>query len=251
MTAPAVYGAICDVMAEVAHEGISKDRKNTQQGYNFRGIDDVYNALCPILAKHRLAILPRLASVERAERKSNSGGLLYLTYVTVDFDFVSAVDGSKHTITAPGEAMDSADKSTNKAMSAAYKYACMQAFSIPTEGDNDADATTHYTTPSAPQSPMPARTTAPAGAGAKLHEKYSLVWFLYANSSVVGQHVSKIPPEKLTSYISRLEGTMKGKDQPNAVEAQWYYQAALREHDARMAFEGAKEAPKSGASAAS
>jgi hypothetical protein len=42
-----------------------------------------------------------------------------------------------------GEAMDSGDKSSNKAMSAAYKYAAFQAFCIPTEGDNDADATTH------------------------------------------------------------------------------------------------------------
>lgn len=43
--------------------------------------------------------------------------------------------------------MDSADKATNKAMSAAYKYAAMQAFCIPTEGDNDADAHTHDVAP--------------------------------------------------------------------------------------------------------
>ena len=43
--------------------------------------------------------------------------------------------------------MDSADKATNKAMSAAYKYAAIQAFCIPTEGDNDADATTHEVAP--------------------------------------------------------------------------------------------------------
>ncbi|MNY54686.1 hypothetical protein D3C86_1905820 [compost metagenome] len=39
--------------------------------------------------------------------------------------------------------MDSGDKATNKAMSAAYKYAAFQAFCIPTEGDNDADGQTH------------------------------------------------------------------------------------------------------------
>ena len=67
-----------------------------------------------------------------------------MNYVTVDaeFDFVSALDGSKHTVRTFGEAMDSADKATNKAMSAAYKYAAFQAFAIPTEGDNDADAHT-------------------------------------------------------------------------------------------------------------
>ena len=50
---------------------------------------------------------------------------------------------ARNSITATyGEAMDSADKSTNKAMSAAYKYMCLQVFCIPTEGDNDADGTT-------------------------------------------------------------------------------------------------------------
>jgi hypothetical protein len=62
--------------------------------------------------------------------------------VESEFDFVCAIDGSKHTVKTFGEAMDSGDKATNKAMSAAYKYAAFQAFSIPTEGDNDADAHT-------------------------------------------------------------------------------------------------------------
>jgi hypothetical protein len=61
----------------------------------------------------------------------------------VEFAFVSVSDGSTHIVKTYGEAMDSADKATNKAMSAAYKYACLQTFCIPTEGDNDADATTH------------------------------------------------------------------------------------------------------------
>ena len=63
--------------------------------------------------------------------------------VEAEFDFVSADDGSVHTARTFGEAMDSGDKATNKAMSAAYKYACFQTFAIPTEGDNDADATVH------------------------------------------------------------------------------------------------------------
>lgn len=142
-----VYQAIAAVQGEMAREGISKDRRNGQQGYNFRGIDDVYNALAPLLAKHGLCVLPRCLSREQVERQTKSGGSLFYTTVDVEFDFVSAEDGSKHTIRVPGEAMDSADKSTNKAMSAAYKYAAMQAFCIPTEGDNDADATTHEVAP--------------------------------------------------------------------------------------------------------
>ena len=138
----AVYKAIADVSAEIAQAGISKSRKNEQQGYKFRGIDEVYNALAPLLAKHGLVILPRMLSRELTERQAKGGGALFNVVVEAEFDFVCAEDGSTHTVRMFGEAMDSADKATNKAMSAAYKYAAFQTFCIPTEGDNDADSHT-------------------------------------------------------------------------------------------------------------
>lgn len=138
-----VYEAINKVQSALAKQGISKDRKNQQQGYSFRGIDDVYNALAPMLAANGLCILPRMLSRHVDERINKNGTALFYVTVEAEFDLVSAEDGSKHTIRTYGEAMDSGDKATNKAMSAAYKYACMQAFAIPTEGDNDADAHTH------------------------------------------------------------------------------------------------------------
>lgn len=140
---PHVYTAIASVMAEIGETGISKGRKNDQQGYAFRGIDDVYNALAPILSKHSLCLLPYVRTRDVTERQTQRGGVLFYVTVHVDFALVSAKDGSSHIISVVGEAMDSGDKATNKAMSAAYKYACMQAFCIPTEGDNDADKTTH------------------------------------------------------------------------------------------------------------
>lgn len=138
-----VYQAINKVQATLAKTGIGKDRKNQQQGYSFRGIDDMYNALAPLLADNGLCILPRVLSRHCEERTNAKGTALFYVDVEAEFDFVSAEDGSKHTVKTFGEAMDSGDKATNKAMSAAYKYAVMQAFSIPTEGDNDADAHTH------------------------------------------------------------------------------------------------------------
>jgi hypothetical protein len=143
---PHVYQAIAGVMGELAKSGIQKNNKNTQQGYKFRGIDDVYNALAPLLAHYKLLILPRVLSRTVSERETKSGGVLFYVVLDVEFDLVAGTDGSKHTIRVVGEAMDSGDKATNKAMSAAYKYACMEAFCIPTEGDNDADATTHEVT---------------------------------------------------------------------------------------------------------
>lgn len=144
---PKVYAAIAAVMLDVADEGIAKGRKNQQQGYAFRGIDDVYNALSPILAKHKLCMLPAVLERQCDERTTGQGKALFYVTVRVRFDLVSAEDGSKHEIYTYGEAMDSADKATNKAMSAAYKYAAMQAFCIPTEGDNDADAHHHEPAP--------------------------------------------------------------------------------------------------------
>ncbi len=137
-----VYQAIIKVQAELAASGISKDKTNAQQGYKFRGIDDVYNAISSVLAKHSLCILPRMLSRQCTERMTAKGGVIFYVVVEAEFDFISAEDGSRHTVKTYGEAMDSADKATNKAMSAAYKYAAFQTFAIPTEGDNDADATT-------------------------------------------------------------------------------------------------------------
>jgi len=142
-----VYQCIAAVAAEIAKTGIAKTGKNQQQGYRFRGIDDVYNVLSPILAKQGLVIIPRCVDRAVTERQTKTGGVLFYVTVEAEFDFISASDGSKHTARTFGEAMDSADKATNKAMSAAYKYAAFQTFCIPTEGDNDADATTHEVAP--------------------------------------------------------------------------------------------------------
>jgi len=138
-----VYQSINLVQSDLAKQGIAKDRTN-QQGntYKFRGIDDVYNAISPLLAKHGLCILPRMISRQCLERQTAKGSAIFYVTVEAEFDFVSAEDGSKHTVRTFGEAMDMSDKATNKAMSAAYKYAAFQAFAIPTEGDNDTESQT-------------------------------------------------------------------------------------------------------------
>ncbi len=133
-----IYKILNEVHKEISKIGISKDQSNRQQGYKYRGIDDVYNALSPIMAKHGLLILPECIDREIVERSTSKGGLLFYQRVTVDFDLIAAEDGSTHTIRAYGEAMDSSDKSTNKAITSAYKYALFQIFCIPTES-TDAD----------------------------------------------------------------------------------------------------------------
>lgn len=152
-----VYEAINVVSAQMAKEGISKDRTSAAGGgasFRFRGVDDVLNALAPKLAAAKLCILPRVLERQITERTSKSGSVMSYVVLTVEFDLVSSVDSSMHTVRTMGEAMDSGDKATNKAMSAAYKYACFQTFTIPTEGDHDTENHAHELAP-APKAAAP------------------------------------------------------------------------------------------------
>lgn len=199
-----IYKAIARVQAEMAREGISKDRSNQQQNYKFRGIDDVYNALAPHLANASLVILPRMLSRELTERSARSGGVLYSVVVAVEYDFVSAEDGSKHTVGPMyGEAMDSADKATNKAMSAAYKYACVQTFCIPTEAGEDADATTHEVAPRSQQQAAPAKPqqlpAAPNGTAGKPVD--IAAWLKAQDARLVGEGL--IRPDELRRAVGK------------------------------------------------
>jgi ERF superfamily len=146
-----VYQAIGKVSAIMSQHGISKGRSNQQQGYKFRGIDDVLNALSAALVSAGLVILPRCTERVVIERQTAKGGAIFNVTCHVEFDLVSTEDGSKHTVATYGEAMDSADKATNKAMSAAYKYLALLVFCIPTEAspDTDADYNTHEVAPTA------------------------------------------------------------------------------------------------------
>lgn len=180
-----VYRAISAVAREMAEVGISKDRENRQQGFAFRGIDQVYNALAPMLAKHGLVILPRITERTVTERVTQRGGVLFYVVVKAEFDFVATEDGSKHTVVTYGEAMDSGDKATNKAMSIAYKYAAFQTFCIPTEQTAiDADAEVHQITPQAAEDALKefGDKAALAQSVAELQAAYKDVWPKLGNS---------------------------------------------------------------------
>lgn len=180
MSEKKVYAAISAVAREMATTGISKDRRNQQQGFNFRGIDQVYNALAPALVNHGLLILPRITERTVTERVNQKGTVLFYVVVKAEFDFVSTEDGSVHTVTTYGEAMDSGDKATNKAMSIAYKYAAFQAFCIPTEETAvDADAEVHNVRPAIDADQILSDFTQYAGSendSKKLQERYAETW---------------------------------------------------------------------------
>jgi hypothetical protein len=131
-----IYKKIPLIMGEVGH--IAKTKKNQSQGYMFRGIDDVMAALQGLLTKHNVFYCPSVIGETREERQSAKGGLLIYTILRVEYLFYAS-DGSSVKVTTVGEAMDSGDKSSNKALASALKYALTQLFCIPTEGDNDVE----------------------------------------------------------------------------------------------------------------
>jgi hypothetical protein len=105
----------------------------------YRGVDDVMNALNPILAKNRVILTTEVLEQTREERQTIKGGTLLYSICKVKFTFY-AEDGSHVSSVILGEGMDSGDKASNKAMSVAYKYAFFQMFCIPTEEMVDPDA---------------------------------------------------------------------------------------------------------------
>jgi hypothetical protein len=141
MSAPSVYHAINAVSAELARVGIAKTRVNETDDYQYRSIDDVFDRLAPLLAKHRLCVLPRAQKRTVSERYDDGGDLLFHVSLKVAFALTSVDDGTIHTIEVYGEALDASDKATAKAMSAAYKAAMIQTFCIPLAGSEDPDRT--------------------------------------------------------------------------------------------------------------
>jgi hypothetical protein len=135
-----IYKAMCDAMADIT--SIAKDRTNVQQNFKFRGIDDVYNELHTILAKHRIFTLPEVLEDRTEERQTKSGGNLIYRVLKIKHHFCHE-DGSSVSSTVIGEGMDSGDKASNKAMAIGHKYSLFQAFLIPTEEEKDPDAQTH------------------------------------------------------------------------------------------------------------
>ena len=134
---PLIYKKIIEVMADI--NAIGKDRRNQQQGFQFRGIDDVMNELHSSLAKCGVFVLPNVLEETRTTGKTARGGDMFYTRLKIKFGFY-AEDGSHVDAVVIGEAMDTGDKASNKALSIGLKYAMLQVFCIPTEDEKDPDA---------------------------------------------------------------------------------------------------------------
>lgn len=220
-----IYTLIPAIMAEIP--AIGKDKRNTQQGFNFRGIDDVVNVMKPILAKHQVFTVPQVLEQERETKTTPKGGELRYSLLRMKFIFY-APDGSHVDAITQGEGMDSGDKASNKAMSIAYKYALFQVFSIPTEEMVDPDAESHETTvkPAAPVTVEKGKTV--PSEGTTFDPKAFLVAYMNQTqmppqafaqrraSLIAGGIVPDIPSDKLTEaqacqLVAAMEQNFGGK----------------------------------------
>lgn len=134
---PTIHAAMAAVMHDIG--AVKKGDYNQHQKFNFRGIDALQNACYGPMCRHGVFVLPDVLEAGYADVQTSTGKPSTRAMLRVRFTFYGPAGDSVSAVTA-GESMDSADKATNKAMAAAFKYALLQSFCIPTEGQPDADS---------------------------------------------------------------------------------------------------------------
>lgn len=193
-----IYEKMTAAMADIG--AVSKSQTNQQQHFRYRGIDDAMNALYPILAKHGLFLVPEVLDQKREERTTKSGGNPIYSILKVRYTMYAA-DGSSVSAVVIGEGMDSADKSSNKAIAAAMKYAIFQMFCIPTEDmrNDDPDKVTPPDSTPKNQHPDNAPKLMDVKAEiARLKTKYGVDGFAQMRASLIaGGVIPDIPSEKM------------------------------------------------------
>ena len=134
-----IYELMPKIMAQVG--ALEKDGTNKMQNFKFRSIDALQNKLSKALIENGVFVVPKVLTDSRSTEQTNNGKQTFCTRLKIEYTFY-APDGSSVTCISMGESMDTGDKSTAKAMSMAFKYACFQTLCIPTE-DEDPDSVSY------------------------------------------------------------------------------------------------------------
>jgi hypothetical protein len=142
MSELSVVAAVSAVMGDV--QSVAKDGRNASQGFNFRGIDAVVNAVGPALRKHGVVVTPRVLAYTASSYSTSNNKVMHSVTAEVEFTFHGPA-GDTLVCSALGEAADSGDKATSKAHSVAFRTALLQALCIPTD-EPDPDESSHERT---------------------------------------------------------------------------------------------------------
>jgi hypothetical protein len=206
-----IYEAMANILKD--SEAIGKDQKNKDQGFSYRGIDDVYNSLHSIIAKHKVFTIPNVLERWEREIQMKSGATWLHIVLKVSYKFYT-VDGSFVEAIVFGEGRDSSDKGSNKALAIAHKYSLLQAFCIPTAEDKDPDSQTvegklvSHTPQNTPEvdktSPNPRdnQKEIPSQAPSNKSSNKTEICQFGKNK---GQRWDKMPPEQVLWYIDYFD----------------------------------------------
>ncbi|WP_408895903.1 ERF family protein [Nocardioides sp. R1-1] len=134
-----VQQAWANVMADVQALGKNQRVDSGPARFNFRGVDDVMNAVGPVLRKHGVSVVPTAVTHSPETVTTRSGAVMRNVTVFVTYS-INGPAGDSMPGAAAGEAADSGDKATPKAMSVAFRTFLLEALCLPTD---EPDPDTH------------------------------------------------------------------------------------------------------------
>ncbi len=164
---PRLVNALASVMSDVS--AVRKEDRNQAQGFNFRGIDAVVNAVGPALRRHGVVVMPTVLSKEYGSFSTKGGTTMHTATLEVEYRFYGPAGDGYMACSVIGEAADAGDKATPKAMSVAFRTALLQALCLPTD-EPDPDVSS-YERASAPVPISASQITALADALAALTDE--------------------------------------------------------------------------------
>jgi hypothetical protein len=225
-TVPKIYSALASIMKEIG--AVEKMGKNTQQGYAFRRVDDVYAAAQPLFAKFGVIPTANILEERSEERTTKSGANMIYRILKIRWVFTAAEDGSSVTSDAIGEGMDSGDKASNKAMSVSQKYAICEVLLIPTDEPKDPENDDHEVAPKSAKANPPARV-----------EKPGDVIVPYGKSA--GKKISELSPSDQLNDLNYWNGREKKEGKPLGGKVAAYRDALAAYLEVPPPFENARQ----------
>jgi hypothetical protein len=219
---PLIYAKLAAVMAELP--AVGKDSVNTQQGWNFRGVDAVVNAISPALRTHGVIVVPEVRKATYRDTTTAGRDPRPTREVTVEVAYTFyAEDGSSVTAIVPGESLDQSDKGSAKAMSVAFRIALLQVFALPTS-EPDPDASYHTRSGETVMTGTVAKIALTSILEGDTPEQYRTAWALVTEhaaqdravpadliSDPSGMTWSQVMGDALMKRISRIETWEEGK----------------------------------------
>ncbi|MFI6681909.1 ERF family protein [Kribbella sp. NPDC050470] len=200
---PTIYAAFSAAMEEV--QAVRKEGFNDSQRYNFRGIDQVVNAVGPIFRKHKIIPMPHKCVAEYRDVLTSTGKPTREVTTTCTYRFYGPA-GDYIEALVPGESLDSGDKGTAKAMSVAYRIVLLQSLCIPTD-DKDPDQDSYERAVAVPPDPLVEARVAVADAWQANHpgeldpEAVQVDFTDWTN----GEHFLEAPAARLLEYADHLK----------------------------------------------